>query len=107
MPVIGKGAPNMRNHIAWDMLNRRCNSIKPEPYIKLHVHGSDDRAYPQLDWHGDGSMIVRRTGTRIIRGVVLVDVLDVDNANLNGWFVQSRATTDDERKQGLVRVARV
>lgn len=51
--------------------------------------------------HPDGYMI------KCFRGVVLVDVLDIENANYNGWLYQPRATTDDERALGLVRVCKL
>lgn len=107
MPVIGKGGPAMRNHIAWDMLNRRCNEARPEQYTIMLLEGSDARSYPQITWGRDGSLIARGSHLKVIRGVCLVDVLDVDNANLNGWFVQPRATLECEREAGLIRVCKL
>jgi hypothetical protein len=95
----------MRRTFAWEsIVNGRNKRRAYTPILTTPGDGPND---PQLDWDLDGSMIVRRTGTKIVRGVVLIDVLDVDNANYNGWFVQPRATTMREMKQGLVRVCKL
>lgn len=95
----------MRQTFAWDSLVR--NRLRRREYIPLLTEPGRGLNDPQLDWDLDGSMIVRATGTKITRGVVLIDVLDVENANYNGWFVQPRATTLREKHQGLVRVCKL
>jgi len=71
------------------------------------LEGDPDRKYPQINFTSEGHIHVRGTTTMIVRGVVLIDVLDVDNANLNGWFVQPRATLKSEQQAGLVRVCKL
>lgn len=61
---------------------------------------------PKIEFD-QGAIVIVETGHRIFRGVVLVDVLDVDSANLNGWFVQPRATLECEKQAGLVRVSKL
>jgi hypothetical protein len=95
----------MRQTFAWESIVRGRN--RRRAYIPLNVTPGDGRNDPQLDWDIDGSIIVQRTGTKIFKGVVLIDALDVENANYNGWFVQPRATTLREKTQGLVRVCRL
>lgn len=100
-----QGSPVMRGSIEWTQAvraRRVWQAFKP-----INEMPGDRMNDPQLDWDVYGNLIVRRTGTKAIRGVVLIDALDVDNANLNGWFVQPRATTDDEKAQGLIRVCKL
>jgi hypothetical protein len=103
--IFGNGAPAMRQTFAWDSIGR--GKFVRREYIPILTEPGKGLYDPQLDWDIGGDMIVRATGTKITRGVVLIDVLDVDNANWNGWFVQPRATTLRERQQGLVRVQKL
>ena len=105
MPVFSEGAPRMRNEYHWESSMRRGWRFRA--YQSINEKPGDGKNDPQLDWDLDGSMIVRKSGHKIVRGVVLIDVLDVDNANLNGWFTQPRATTAEERDRGLIRVQKV
>lgn len=105
MAVLGHGAPAMRETFAWEAIRRGRNTRRA--FIPLQCEPGRGRNDPQLDWDLDGSMIIVATGHKIRRGVALIDVLDVDNANYNGWFVQPRATTLRENAQGMVRVCKL
>ena len=103
MPVLGQGAPQMREHFAWEgVRTHRRNRDRFVRTVLDYMRGPND---PKIEFD-QGALVIVETGHRVFRGVVLVDVLDVDNANLNGWFVQSRATTKQEKQAGLVRVCK-
>ena len=56
-----------------------------------------------------GDIIVDDSQSRvkIFRGVALIDLADSVNAERHGWFLMPRATTDAERRAGLVRVSKL
>ena len=104
MPVIGRGAPEMRSKIGvtgWQMrARRRAREASDSAYRPLG--GSE-----KIEFDADGSILIPGTPYKIVRGVALVGALDVDNCNLNGWFFQPRATTKAEMDAGMVRVSKL
>ena len=93
----------MRRQFEWNATPTRRNRERFVRMLLDYVRGPND---PKIEFdHGD--IVIVETGHRIIRGVVIVDALDVDSANLNGWFVQPRATTECEKQAGLVRVSKL
>lgn len=104
MPVLGQGSPAMRAEYFWaGVKSHRRNRDRFVRMVLDYTRGKND---PKIEFD-QGDIVIVETGHRIMRGVVLVDALDVDSANLSGWFVQPRATTKEEMKAGLVRVCKI